>query len=437
MSKCVRNEIVLNKMFCGSYLNDNIGHEIINMYKDDNGDNYIYIQPYGTYSAQHYGRIKYVMLTRSVEGRFALEVIGLAMIDKDLYNPNENMSHTRPLQATLSSAISYMGESLTDIFSENSINVRQDVNVTMHAQWVRRPSKKVFLAFDGDEKVSNLRRVVSSDAIIISMQSKYAKSSMKQYFAPGADDYSKLLQLIETDDIWNIETEVVRDNHKETIEDNFFDVCGIADYELAWSNALAYFIKKYPQLVVDFAKERFNATVSKFDIVERETDNIDILLENDDMLVVIENKITSKINGIEIKNDSLIGTQLLKYYYKALERVTGIDIKDYKSLEKARECCGKKIRCYVLTPNYNPIELEKYSTPFFKDDETHTFSCNSFYRQIFYKEVYDFIKDKYPEDLYFQEFIKGMKKHSYEYHNDLFEETKQKFINKISRIGIQ
>ncbi len=50
------NEIIINRMFSGEYLEDegNIGHEIINLYKPDNGDEYyIYLLPYGDYSNDH------------------------------------------------------------------------------------------------------------------------------------------------------------------------------------------------------------------------------------------------------------------------------------------------------------------------------------------------------------------------------------------------
>ena len=45
------NEIIINRMFSGGYLDDedNIGHEIINIYKDDNGNKYIYLLAGGDY----------------------------------------------------------------------------------------------------------------------------------------------------------------------------------------------------------------------------------------------------------------------------------------------------------------------------------------------------------------------------------------------------
>ena len=40
--------IIINRMFSGGYLNESLGHEIINLFKADNGRHYIYVNPYGT-----------------------------------------------------------------------------------------------------------------------------------------------------------------------------------------------------------------------------------------------------------------------------------------------------------------------------------------------------------------------------------------------------
>ena len=60
-----KNVILINKMYTGSYLDDNdgnnIGHEIINFFKADDGNNYIYITPYG--KANNGDNIKYILLT--------------------------------------------------------------------------------------------------------------------------------------------------------------------------------------------------------------------------------------------------------------------------------------------------------------------------------------------------------------------------------------
>ena len=40
-------KILLNKVFAGEYLDKNIGHEAVCLFKADNGEHYIYITPYG------------------------------------------------------------------------------------------------------------------------------------------------------------------------------------------------------------------------------------------------------------------------------------------------------------------------------------------------------------------------------------------------------
>ena len=39
--------IILTKMYVGEYHEENIGHEVINLFKSDNGNNYIYVNKDG------------------------------------------------------------------------------------------------------------------------------------------------------------------------------------------------------------------------------------------------------------------------------------------------------------------------------------------------------------------------------------------------------
>ena len=42
-------EILINQLFAGRYLSEggNIGHQVINLFEDDNGDRYLYVTPSG------------------------------------------------------------------------------------------------------------------------------------------------------------------------------------------------------------------------------------------------------------------------------------------------------------------------------------------------------------------------------------------------------
>ena len=45
--------IVLNRMYTGSYLSSNLGHEVINMFQDDQGKHYLYLNAKGNYANLH------------------------------------------------------------------------------------------------------------------------------------------------------------------------------------------------------------------------------------------------------------------------------------------------------------------------------------------------------------------------------------------------
>lgn len=61
----INNEaIVINRMFKGSYLEENIGHEVINIFKSDNGKHYLYLNSLGSFHRDWKGRIKYMLMVR-------------------------------------------------------------------------------------------------------------------------------------------------------------------------------------------------------------------------------------------------------------------------------------------------------------------------------------------------------------------------------------
>jgi len=77
--------IVLNRMFTGDYLEENIGHEVINLFKSDNGKYYLYLNALGSFHSIWESRIKSMLMVRTIQGAKMLEVIGLATGLKDVY----------------------------------------------------------------------------------------------------------------------------------------------------------------------------------------------------------------------------------------------------------------------------------------------------------------------------------------------------------------
>lgn len=418
-------EIVLNRMFAGEFLDDHIGHEIVNMYKDDKGRNYIYIQPYGTYERSHHRHIGSVLMVRNIPGKRALEVLGLATELSDIYDPSFPAEqqweiHKRFL---MQEQVSYGGVPILDIFDRSKeMPEKQPVYISMQAGIVKRPNKPVYIIY-GEEKT-----ITDNNAVIVNLpNTNQAKCSLKQYFTPNNTDYAVLEQLISQPFLWTMDIEPIQDvRQQEVHEDNFFDICGVADYELAFSNALAYYIGKYPELAIEFLNSCLDIKLSAPLTCLREWNNIDILIEDNDEIVVVENKITSKINGVQVTDGKQVGNQLKKYLDIAEKRAKGdyLDDDDPKKIMLSSQ--PKKVSCFILTPDYNPINMGNYNIG--------DFVCEKHYHQLFYSKVYNFLKGHHPEDVYFQEFLKGMKKHTQLYHNDLFAETKTKFVKQIKRV---
>ncbi len=50
--------IILSRMYAGSYLKDKIGHEVINMFRADNGKNYVYISEGETHDNSNFRIMK-------------------------------------------------------------------------------------------------------------------------------------------------------------------------------------------------------------------------------------------------------------------------------------------------------------------------------------------------------------------------------------------
>lgn len=176
---------------------------------------------------------------------------------------------------------------------------------------------------------------------------------------------------------------------------------------MAYSNAFAYFINRYPHLFQNFIKEQYERGIGDIVSIHREEHNIDILVRTESELIVIENKIKSHINGRVFDRHSDEGnrTQLEKYYKYG----TG------KADEENREA----LFC-LLTPNYNDIDLTKYI-------------CGDKYQKIYYRAVYDFCRKQkvYVEDWYFHDFVEALYSHTKDTNNDLYEEMRLLFLQRI------
>ena len=337
-------------MFTGGYLGDNIGHEIINLFKADDGNNYIYLCKDGRYTRKDLP--KYVIQVRHHCTR-TLEVISIAEIESKITKQEIDN-------------IKYGGVTIVDIFKENE-EQGTDTYITFKATNVIKPTpdQPVYIAYEGNRVKVNISTpfikptIILNEKVVVNGKEKYnfdvceALRNYIYYNENQDSDYFKLNSLIKNAFSNNIDWQPVSEQLGLTVKDSSKiyatpgDIYGINNLELPYSNAFKFFIEKYPQLLSGI----FGKICSYFDMhrnyqitrIEREWRNIDILIEVDNKLViVIENKIFSDLNG---KKENEI-TQLDKY-----ERIITKEDK-YNAYNKI---------FILLLPDHNNINIDNYT----------------------------------------------------------------------------
>ena len=386
-------------MFTGGYLGDNIGHEIINLFKADDGNNYIYLCKDGKYTRKDLP--KYVIQVRHHCTR-TLEVISIAEIESKI-TEQEIVN------------IKYGGVSIIDIFKDNE-QQGTDTYVTFKATNVIKPTpdQPVYIAYEGNRvKVINSTpfikpTIILNEKVIANGKEKYNFDVCEAlrnyiYYNENTDsDYFKLNSLIEnafsnTEDWQSVSEQLVlTDKDGSEISATPGDIYGISNLELPYSNALKFFIEKYPQLLSGFCKHlqesvkcenldnicNYFAKHPNYQIkkIEREWNNIDILIEVDEKwVIVIENKIFSDLNG---KKENEI-TQLDKY-----ERIIADEAK-YNEYSKL---------FVLLLPDHNNINIDNYTN----------------WHKLFYSSVSSYLSGfiKNINDKQLEEFAEMVTRHS-------------------------
>lgn len=421
--KCQPPGIVINRMFTGNYLFENLGHEIINIFRADNGNCYLYLNPYGNVHPK-YEKVHSMLMVRGV-GSSIVEVIGLAtgltLLEsaKTKKNPDSQISDGQ-YQFIIKNDIKYGGVSLTDIFGKDE---QQDVFITYTAESVRFPKEdtRIFICYKDSSATPGLGTFVKLK------DHNFPKQSLRNFIMSGdGDDYDRLMkEIVENDSLWdNAGPEIVNYpiSHKNT-ETPLFQILGIQDRENCYTNCLGFLARQFnfKKLWVDFFKQLDVKLNINFDVklevdfsLGSQKDNnlrkgrIDLLLEDENNVVVIENKIKSDINTSS--SDKEDQSQLDRY-------------KDY--IEE--NYSGKKNKKYfILSPEYN--------NPKIRED------LESYYTPISYKELYKFLneeqyKKEVDSDTIFRIFKEAIRGHiSPNPNNNLFEAMLKLFYERIETI---
>lgn len=186
-----RNIIMLNKMYIGTYLSsedtNNIGHEIINLLKSDNGENYIYAMPYGDVAKEHYGKVKTVLLVRSY-GSKLLEILAKATVVEDVIHQCQNNESQK--KYIKDNKITYGGHLLDEIFEANkNVGAENAKYITYKCSDVIKikQDKRVFITTSPeleDNDNNNDNNSDNNNNIVFLLKGiNFSSQSPKQYFA--------------------------------------------------------------------------------------------------------------------------------------------------------------------------------------------------------------------------------------------------------------
>ena len=437
-------EILLNIMFTGSYLeNNNIGHEAINLFKADNGKNYIYVLPYGTMSNIHNGKIKTILLIRRHSAK-VLEILakaeGLEQVAKVMTTRKKEISALRDAQNKYISDnnVTYDGVRINDIFGDNKNSDEQSVFITFSAKKVTKAKQPIYLVVDSAEKKQD-----EEFYEVLTEIYKFSSQSPKMYISEKEHSkaYKKLEEIIKNTDYWGETTQKLIYHHKlrGEISDsyNMIDIMKKDHDELCYSNLFQHFFSINPKVFVKFVKEitkENGLSIPDFSEnykVLREWKNIDILIddEENENVVVIENKIKSGINGVEDKHNfgsNLVQSQLKKYYECIMGSNNKEDKDEYKlgDIEDKEDNKYKKYNgkyFFIFAPDYNRINIENYE-------------CSDHYKLIEYSKIFNFFyenKEEFKGVPYFNEFLYALQKHTKPVDNSNEEEMLKRFRLKI------
>lgn len=426
--------ILINNVFVGGYgfEKGNLPHEMINFFKADDGNFYVYVTPYGIIDKNlKIQDLKAILFVRNA-GNSKVEVLAKAEIGQEqtksdfyvqgceLYGKGKNKWQVKEnCKWTDKSQNIYYGEkSLKDIHRSNIWD--NDIYVTMRVDKLCLPKKTFFLTHK--EKTIAQTEDVYSIRESENEFKQLANQSMKAYFDSESTkkSYEKLEKIINDEQLWNDASETPKYDSKQIKDDcNFFKITRQQDNEVMFTNMLYYFFSEYQCLAKEFFK-KYNIELSDNFVVEREKEHMDIRLIDDNTYIIVENKIKSSINGLKKDGDDYKKengkyiSQLSVYYKNAKEK----NEKDKKT---------RNIKCFIFAPNYSAIN-EKYLENYSHGDK---------YDIVYYDEIYKFFneykkdsKNEVSNNMYIDEFLKAIKKHTEkvdnEFRNDLMLRLKER-----------
>lgn len=427
-------EILIINTFTGKYLQENIGHEIINIFKDDNNNSYIYVPPYGKIHNRHKGRVTKVLITRYLNNN-VFEILAKATDIEDVYFKCID-SQITPEEYINNNEISYRNRLLGTIWnlkddaiftSKAAVNIKGEnhlIYITYKANNVVKPKKKLYLIINSGNSI-NYNESVTDEIRLPEIDRLANNQSMKRYLSKDDKDFKIINEKIfENEVLWGDELPcILKDKIDTNNKFNFLSLIKREYDELAFSNMISFFLENDKKTLFKFIDKVLKLDIKpdeSFDYnITREENNVDLIIRTKTKFIIIENKIKSHLNGIKKNEDGeIIRNQLDKYYEYAKIQVQDIKVNDKEKI-LYEDDKGKTIHCYLLEPNYNNIIDDK-----------------DIFKTITYKEVYEFFKDNTYNGFgkeYYNDFVNSLYKHTKESDSNLYDEMQIKFAKTLDK----
>ena len=153
----MEKEIVISWLFSGTkYIKNNLGHEVINLFKADDGNQYIYLMNDGKYGKNRIKKNELtfdrILFVKHISGN-SVEVVALAKNLEIIYNPSDSNS----IQERYSKTICYNDIPLESLFKGDK---RQSIFITFKANYFRTPKKRILIDYapkEGQDNYGNFK----------------------------------------------------------------------------------------------------------------------------------------------------------------------------------------------------------------------------------------------------------------------------------------
>lgn len=413
--KIEKDVILINKMCTGSYTINNIGHEIINYFKANDENVYIYISPYGSMDKKYDNRIKTIFLTSALSNH-KIEII--AKIDnpeQEILFKESNKKESIQIhkeQVEKYQNVLYGGKNLEEIFVNNYKN-QESIHITFKtkAKNMKKPKKGMHIFIVNEKYYYIYKNKNDENCIYIPIKEEIASSSLKQYFEKirNSKSYNEIGKYLK-DIYWeNFNPEEITDKSIENDEKiNFLQLIEKEDEEQIYTNMIWYWFSRENifNKFLEFIK--LDKLIDNYDINKEKVvkgGRTDILALGEKNIIVIENKILSGINGREEdKNDNVLKTQLSKYIIGIKKKQS--DLEFFKKEEKDKNKKDERvIKGLIFIPDYRNSDFNVEIDNIKKESKYEKEYIKNYYDIILYSKLYDFfkqdsIKNIMLEDLY-------------------------------------